>query len=52
MNDERFFSKTKVESESDVKESENALDFGFAKNCRNPTTLGFELCRVPAQVGR
>ena len=22
-------------------ESENLLDFGFAKYCRNPTTLGF-----------
>jgi len=31
MNDEKRLSKTKVESESDVNEFENAADFGFAK---------------------
>jgi len=38
------------ESESDTDESENPSDLGFAKNCRNPTTLRciFELCRLPA----
>jgi len=46
MNDERRFSKTKVESASDVNESENTSDFWFAKKCGNPTTFGFqfELC--------
>jgi len=30
-------------------ESENLSDFGFATDCRNPTTLGFrlEVCRIP-----
>jgi len=38
-NDERRLSKTEVEAESYVNESENPMDFGFAKNCRNPTTF-------------
>jgi len=30
-------------------ESENPLDFGLAKNCRNPTTFefGFEIRHIP-----
>jgi len=31
----------KVEFESNVNESKNLLDFGFAKICHNPTTFGF-----------
>ena len=39
----------------DVNESENPSDFGFAKNCLNPTTHGFELHHkslVPAKKQR
>jgi len=28
-------------------ESKNPLDFGFAINCANPTTFGFELGHIP-----
>jgi len=28
-------------------EFENLSDFGFAKNCRSPTTFGFDLRHIP-----
>jgi len=41
----------KAESKFDVNESENPSDFTFAKSCRNPTTIGFELrhCYISKQ---
>ena len=49
MNDKCGLSKTKAESESDLDESANSSDLGFAKNCWNPTTFGFELFHKPRQ---
>jgi len=37
-----------VESKPDANESENLSYFGFAKNCGNLTTFGFELCHIPS----
>jgi len=37
-------SRTNVESDFDVCESENLSDFGFAKNCQNLATFIFKLC--------
>lgn len=36
-----------VESDSDINESVNPSDFGFAKNHQNLTALGFEHNRIP-----
>jgi len=43
------FQNEKVESKSDVNESENPSDFRCAKNCPNLTTFsfGFKLCLAP-----
>jgi len=61
MNSERRLSKTKVESESDVNESENPADFGFAKKFQNLATFQFRFklhymptyrcCRIPVLHG-
>jgi len=39
----------KDKSESDRDDSENPLDFGFAKNCGIPTTFGFKLQHIPTK---
>jgi len=41
------FPKRKMNPNSNLNESENPADFAFAKNCRNLTTFGFELCHIP-----
>jgi len=43
MIDECGLSKMKAESKSDLTYFVNLSYFGFAKNCRNLTTYGFEL---------
>jgi len=50
MNDKRF-SKTKLESECDVNESENPMDFGFGKKLSESDNIQIRiqtLCHIPS----
>ena len=50
MTNDKRFSKTKVEYKSDVNESENLMDFGFAKILSESDNIQVRiqmLCHIP-----
>jgi len=51
-NDERRLSKTEVEAESYVNESENPMDFGFAKKLSESDNIWFKLRHIRTTGGK